>query len=57
MLLAVDKAEENGAIVIAASIVAAIRLRGEPVRPSPKLKAVIADSVSLARLVLAEIGR
>jgi hypothetical protein len=35
--------------------VAAIRLRGEPIQPSPKLTATIADSVQLARMVLAQI--
>jgi hypothetical protein len=47
----------DGAILVAASIVTAIRLRGEPIKPSPKLTATIADSVSIARLVLAEVDR
>jgi hypothetical protein len=51
----VDKQRENGALLIAASIVAAIRLRGQEIQPSPRLTCVIKDSVSLARLVLAEI--
>jgi hypothetical protein len=38
-------------------IVAAIRLRGEPIQPSPKLNAMIVDSVQLARMVLAQIQR
>jgi hypothetical protein len=42
---------------VAASIVAAIRLRGEPIKPSPKLTATVSDAVHLARLVLAEIER
>jgi hypothetical protein len=29
-----------------------IRLRGEPIKPSPKLSATIADSVQLARMAL-----
>jgi hypothetical protein len=41
----VDKQRENGALLIAASIIAAIRLRGEPIKPSPKLQAVVYDSV------------
>jgi hypothetical protein len=49
--------DENGILVIAACIVAAIRLRGEPIQPSPKLNATIADSVQLARMVLRAIGR
>ena len=52
-----DKQKENGALLIAACIVGAIRLRGEPVRPSPKLTAAVADSVELARLVLRELQR
>ena len=47
-----EKARENGILVIAASIIAVIRLRGEPIRPSPKLSATIADSVQLARMVM-----
>jgi hypothetical protein len=52
-----DKQRENGALLIAASIVAAIRLRGQEVTPSPRLTAVVKDSVALARLVLAELSR
>jgi hypothetical protein len=52
-----DKPRENGALLIAASIIAAIRLRGEEITPSPRLTAVVKDSVRLARLVLAELLR
>jgi hypothetical protein len=52
-----DKQRENGVLLIAASIIAVIRLKGEPIRPSPKLQAVIYDSVSLARQILAHIER
>lgn len=55
MSLAVDQQRENASLLIAASLVAAIRLRGEEIRPSPKLTAVVKDSVTLARLVLSEI--
>jgi hypothetical protein len=37
MLSGMDKQRENGALLITACIVAAIRLRGEPIQPSPKL--------------------
>ncbi len=47
-----EKARENGILVIAASIIAVIRLRGEPIKPSPKLVSTIHDSVQLARMVL-----
>ena len=50
-------AKPDAAMLITAGTIAAIRLRGEPVQPSPKLKAVIHDSVSLARLVLSEIQK
>lgn len=51
----VQKAES--ALLVAASIVAAVRLRGQDIVPSPKLSATIKDSVHLARLVLAELER
>lgn len=46
---------DRGALLIAACLVAAIRLRGEPIQPGPKLKATIYDSVQLAVLVWREI--
>jgi hypothetical protein len=50
-----EKQRENGALLIAASIVAAIRLRGQEIMPSPRLTSVVRESVHLARLVLAEL--
>jgi hypothetical protein len=50
-----EKARENGILVIAASIIAVIRLRGEPIKRSPKLVATISDSVQLARMVMDEV--
>ncbi len=47
----------KGALLVAASLIAAIRLRGEPIKPSPKLTSVVYDSVLLARQVLAEVER
>jgi len=46
-------------IVIAASIIAAVRLAREPDigRPSPRLASVIADSVGLARMILDRVVR
>lgn len=52
-----DKQRENGALLIAACIVAAIRLRGEPIERSPKVIATISDSVRLAKMVLSELQR
>jgi hypothetical protein len=50
-----DDPKQLGALLIAASLVAAIRLRGEPVKPSPRLTAVITDSVQLCVLVWREV--
>jgi hypothetical protein len=47
----------DGALLVGASTVAAIRLRGEPVQPSPKLRGIIHDSVQLVRLVMSEIQK
>ena len=45
-------------IIAAAAIIAAVRLPREPDigRPSPRLFAVIADSVALARLILKRVA-
>lgn len=45
----------DGALLVAASIVAAIRLRGEEITRMPKLVEVVSDSVLLARTVMAAI--
>jgi hypothetical protein len=50
-----DDEKQRGALLIAACLIAAIRLRGEPIQPSPKLKATIYDSVQLAVLVWREM--
>jgi hypothetical protein len=44
-----------GALLIAASLIAVIRLRGEPIKPSPKLTATVREAVELAKLVLREV--
>ncbi len=54
--LSVQKARENGILVITASIIAVIRLRGEPITRSPKVVATISNSVQLARMVLEKGG-
>ena len=41
---------------IAASLIAAIRLRGAPIDNSPKTIATIHDSIKLARMVLQRIS-
>ena len=50
-----DDEKQRGALLIAACLIAAIRLRGEPIKRSPKLSATIYDSVQLAVLVWREL--
>jgi len=50
-----DDEKQRGALLIAASLIAAIRLRGEEIKPSPKLKATIYDSIDLAVSVWREV--
>jgi hypothetical protein len=47
---------QRGALLIAASLIAAIRLRGEPITHSPKAVSTIGDSLKLARMVLERIN-
>ena len=42
----------KGALLVAATLTAAIRLRGEPIANTPKVIAAVHDSIKLARLVL-----
>ena len=45
-------------LVISASIIAAVRLAREDISsPSPRLTSVVADSVSLARMILDRVMR
>ena len=52
---AMDKQRENGALLIAASIVAAIRLRSEPIQRSPKVVATV--PYSLPEWCCSDLGR
>jgi hypothetical protein len=52
-----DAQKQTGAMLIAASIVAAVRLRGEPIQRYPKVVATISDSVQLVKMVLSELQR
>jgi len=47
---------ENTAILIAASVIAAVRLAREPVKNSPKVNATIEDSLQLARMIWVKIA-
>jgi hypothetical protein len=53
----VDKQRETGALLIAATLVAAIKLRGEKIDNSPRVHFAISESVQLARMVLSKIER
>ena len=46
----------KGALLVAATLVAAIRLRGEPIVNTPRVISTIHDSVKLARMVLRTIN-
>lgn len=52
-----DQRQQTGALLMAACLLAVIRLAGELITRSPKLRGVIADSVSLARSVMRELQR
>ncbi|HEV2136848.1 MAG TPA: hypothetical protein VGR47_21695 [Terracidiphilus sp.] len=49
----------SSTVVIAASIIAAVRLAREPdiSRPSPRLTSVVNDSIMLARTILGRVVR
>lgn len=46
-------------LIIAASIIAAVRLAREPdiSRPSPRLTSVVSDSIGLARMIIERVMR
>lgn len=50
----VDSQKQNGALLIAACILAAIRLRGEPIVRSPKVMATLADFGAVGPVGVAE---
>ena len=54
-----DEKRMKSTLVIAAAIIAAVRLARDPEisRPSPRLTAVVNESVSLARMILDRVGR
>ncbi len=54
-----DEKRMKSTVVIAAAIIAAVRLARDPdiSRPSPRLTAVVSESVSLARMILDRVGR
>ena len=54
-----EQTRMKSTLVIAAAIIAAVRLARDPdiSRPSPRLTAVVNESVSLARMILDRVGR
>lgn len=44
-------------IVIAAAIVAAVRLARDEIKPTPRVLSVVGDSVALARMILDRVVR
>ena len=54
-----EQTRMKSTLVIAAAIIAAVRLaRDQDIsRPSPRLTAVVSDSVNLARMILDRVGR
>ena len=54
-----EQTRMRSTVVIAAAIIAAVRLARDPdiSRPSPRLTAVVNESVSLAKMILDRVGR
>jgi hypothetical protein len=45
----------KGALPVAASVIAAVRLAREPIKDTPRVLSGVADSVKLARMILRKI--
>jgi hypothetical protein len=56
MLKMGDDRSKN-ALLIAASLIAAVRLAREEIKPTPRVLSAVGDSIRLARMVLAGIER
>ena len=54
-----EQTRMKSTVVIAAAIIAAVRLARDPdiSRPSPRLTAVVSESVNLTRMILDRVGR
>jgi hypothetical protein len=54
-----DEKRMKSTLVIATAIIAAVRLARDPdiSRPSPRLTAVVNESISLARMILDRVGQ
>jgi hypothetical protein len=53
----VDEHKRPGLVVMAAALIAYIRLQGMDIKPSPKLTATVNDSVHLAEIIVAAVER
>jgi len=52
-----DSPRKSELIVLAASIIACIRLKGMDIKPSPKLSSTVYDSVQLAKMIVGSVER
>jgi hypothetical protein len=52
-----DDQKRPGLVVLAASIIACIRLKGMDIKPSPKLNANVLNSVRLEEMIVAAVER
>ncbi len=52
-----DEKKPNAAILIAASLIAAVRLNREEIKSSPVVHSKIADSIRLAEMIQARLQR
>jgi len=55
--LGMNESKQQGALLVAASLIAAVRLNKEEIKNSPAVHAKIADSIRLARMVLERLQR
>jgi hypothetical protein len=47
--------KSKNALLIAASLIAAVRLAREEIKPTPRVVAAVADSIRLAEMILKKI--
>jgi len=52
-----DDQKRSGLVVLSASIICCIRLKGMDIKPSPKLTATVSDSVHLAQMIVEAVER
>lgn len=52
-----DDQKRSGLVVLGASIICCIRLKGMDIKPSPKLTATVSDSVHLAQMIVEAVER